>query len=199
MTILVSLTCPTCVTIFEAYPAHIRQGRRYCSRGCALEMQAKERAAALPIQFWLRVDIGGPADCWPWLGRCNPPPANYGRFTIAGRRVLAHRTEYELAKGPLDVGLFACHSCDNPPCCNPAHLFPGTHQDNISDMWSKGRSGVDKRSGVLNGKAKITEAQVSEIRARATSEDQRALAREFGIAQSTLSAIALRKTWKHIP
>jgi DNA-binding Xre family transcriptional regulator len=88
-------------------------------------------------QFWSRVDkSGGPDACWPWV---KAKPGKYGSVTINGKPKVASRVAYELARGPLAPGLLACHTCDNPPCCNPAHLFAGTYYDNTMDAIRKGR------------------------------------------------------------
>ena len=105
--------------------------------------------------------------CWEWTGYRER--FGHGVTTIPGssRAVKAHRASYVLLRGPIPDGMFVCHKCDNPPCCNPAHLFLGTAADNNRDMRTKGRlvppplkSGSD-----VNG-AKLTEAQVAEIRRR---------------------------------
>ncbi len=108
----------------------------------------QRREAAFAERFWSRIDKNGPVHpvlgtpCWPWMGRCDSN--GYGLFDVRedSRRAhprFAHRIAYALIFGPLPSGIFACHHCDNPPCCNPAHLFPGTNADNVADMWSKGR------------------------------------------------------------
>lgn len=79
--------------------------------------------------------------CWEW--QRYRLWTGYGRMTVDGRMTNAHRVAYELYVGPIPAGLLLCHKCDNPPCCNPEHLFPGTHQDNMDDARSKGRLGAD--------------------------------------------------------
>jgi hypothetical protein len=98
---------------------------------------------ALAERFWEKVDKGGPEHpvlktrCWIWVA-CRTDEG-YGRIIIRGWVAKAHRVAWELANGPIRAGLLVCHRCDNPPCCNPAHLFEGTGLDNSRDMVAKGR------------------------------------------------------------
>ena len=86
-------------------------------------------------KFWSKVNRRGPDDCWEWMNS-----GTYGHFYIGkGQARPAHRIAYELTYGDIPVGLCVCHHCDNPPCCNPTHLFVGTVQDNMRDKVAKGR------------------------------------------------------------
>jgi len=92
-------------------------------------------------RFWSRVAKGD--GCWEWTGARKPN--GYGDLTIRPRRWSAHRFAYTVAVGPIPAGMVVCHTCDNPPCCNPAHLFLGTQADNMADMGRKGRRASSPR------------------------------------------------------
>jgi hypothetical protein len=82
---------------------------------------------------------GGAGECWPWRGSLNGKNG-YGSFFPAGRRrVYAHRFAWEIVRGEIPPGLCVCHRCDNPRCCNPAHLFLGSRFVNALDMARKER------------------------------------------------------------
>lgn len=78
--------------------------------------------------------------CWVWTGPTNKK--GYGRIGIRVKRAsrLAHRAAWLLMVGDIPPGIFVCHHCDNPPCCNPAHLFLGTNKENKEDSKRKGRT-----------------------------------------------------------
>lgn len=142
----------------------------------------------LAERLWSRVQIGAPDECWPWLGAMNKQ-TGYGAISLPGRgagMAGTHRVAYELTNGPVD-GLEVRHTCDNRPCCNPGHLIPGSHAENMQDMAERARSGGTR----------LTAAQVLEIRSR-TGERQSTLADEFGVTQANISAIVGGKTWKHL-
>lgn len=100
-------------------------------------------------RFWEKVRVLGPDDCWPW-GSAGAH-SDRGRFKIQGRLYSPPRVAYALTKGkiPAGSGYHGCvvrHTCDNPPCCNPRHLEPGSHQDNVDDMVKRAarkRGGAD--------------------------------------------------------
>ncbi|MEI6046333.1 MAG: HNH endonuclease signature motif containing protein, partial [Chloroflexota bacterium] len=90
------------------------------------------------VLFWSKVARGEADKCWPWLGVKHSN--GYGSFSFAGYGYKAHRVAYELSTGQdIPENLFACHHCDNRLCCNPSHLFIGTHTDNMRDAIAKGR------------------------------------------------------------
>lgn len=109
----------------------------------------------------------------------------------------AHRLSWLIHFGEIPPEMHVCHRCDNPPCVNPRHLFLGTNLDNRRDSIAKGRFRVGR--GERHRSAKLTEAQVREIRQRRELGDrQEALAAEFGVSGCAISNIHRRKTWAHV-
>lgn len=145
---------------------------------------------SIATRFWEKVDKSG--DCWIWTGYTNP--AGYGTFGMDRSVKLAHRVAYEMLVVPIPVGMCLCHRCDNPPCVNPAHMFVGTQRDNTNDAMEKRRL----QRGSRNGRAKLTEGLVFDIRAmRFRGFPIKHIAEMFEITESTVSSVVNRKTWKH--
>ena len=93
----------------------------------------------LEERFWQKVDKGADDVCWVWKGWRYP--SGYGHFQIGVlKKETAHRMAYKLSYPDFDPNLDVCHRCDNPPCCNPKHLWQGTHKENMADMRAKGRN-----------------------------------------------------------
>lgn len=136
------------------------------------------------------VDRRGPDECWEWTGGRNK--TGYGKFFIDGQTVGAHRWAYIFASGPIAEGELIRHTCDNPPCCNPRHLLPGTHEQNMQDKADRGRA----PRGGKNWTARLTASQVLEIRKRAgVGETHVALAKEFRVHRNTVRAAVAGETW----
>lgn len=97
-------------------------------------------------RFWAKVHICGPDDCWPWLRAVDRD--GYGWFTVGTHRdhrpYRAHRIAFIISFGVIPDTVHVLHDCDNPPCCNPAHLWPGSNAENIRDRNTKGRSNLTR-------------------------------------------------------
>lgn len=141
--------------------------------------------------------------CWLWLGT-ERGSNGYGGIKVNGKPMAAHRYSWELANGPVPIGMLVCHRCDVPACVNPAHLFLGTHQDNADDKVSKGRQvkGDKWRAAALHlvkrgedrQDAKLTWSTVRSI--RADCRPQRKIAADYSISQNLVSRVKNHKTWK---
>jgi len=191
----VTIICAHCRKEFTIYPS---DPHKFCSRACVF---AHWLATDEMSRFWAKVDkSGGPDACWPWTGARNS--ANYGNFnTRDGKTWPAHRLAWTLTNGPIQEGLLIRHyDCDNPPCCNPKHLLPGTLVDNRADSDRKGRARSGNHKGSANGRAKLTARDIQEIRAlSAQGVYQDDIARQYHIGQTHVSRIVRRESWTHIP
>jgi hypothetical protein len=148
---------------------------------------------SLEERFWPKVRKSD--TCWNWIA--SRTKLGYGQiyFKENGvRRVLkASRVSWEIHHGPVQNNLHVCHTCDNPACVNPDHLFLGTPLDNALDKVAKGRArGPSVGCGIQNNK-KLSQEQVSAIRAAIGS--QKSIASRFGINQSQVSRIRNGKRW----
>lgn len=169
--------------------------------------------------FWSRVDMSvGPDACWPYTGKRDSD--GYGQVRYAGRRPHASRVAYIFTHGAIPGELQVLHRCDNPPCCNPAHLFLGTNADNMTDKARKGRCNPRCTVGLLRGNpstqfkpghvavgdrgvrtaAKLTTEQVLAARSRyaAGGVTERQLASEYGIGKSAMHDLLSGKNWHSV-
>jgi hypothetical protein len=150
-------------------------------------MKPGPKADVTPDRFWTRVDKSDPDGCWLWTG-CTTA-AGYGRLSWGSVLSSAHRVAYMLAVGPIQPGEHILHRCDNPPCCNPAHLSAGTNRDNMLDAASKGR-------GPWMSRRFLTPDQADVI--RTSGQGTTALARQYGVGESTVRKIRDGVTYRTV-
>lgn len=131
--------------------------------------------------------------CFLWLGAVNAKGA-HGRMEVAGRMVFAHRVAWEAANGPIPEGLCVLHKCDVPSCINPEHLFLGTQAANMQDKINKGRAIYQRGEG--HHQARLSVDQVIAI--RRDTRRQRIIADDYGVTRGLVSAIKIRRAWRHI-
>lgn len=150
-------------------------------------------------RFWAKVDKRGPDECWLWTASADRD--GYGRIGAGGAgapMMRAHRLSWELRHGLVPAGSLVCHRCDNPPCCNPAHLFVGTVTDNNRDRGRKGRS--RDQLGEKNEMAVLCADDVRQIRVLRASHGW-SLARLgalFGVTGGAVRKIVLNINWRHV-
>lgn len=147
-------------------------------------MASGRKVRSLKDRFWAKVKKT--KSCWVWTGYC--APNGYGKINLCDTRqkvVAAHRLSWEWANGKdIPNGLYILHSCDNPPCVNPKHLFLGTQQDNVKDRERKGRG--NQPINLQNGKAKHSNETVLAIRALAGRHTYKELSNLFNVPMGTI-------------
>jgi HNH endonuclease len=155
------------------------------------------RYPPLAQRLWAKVDRHGPDECWEWQGHRDR--GGYGQITDGKKSRRVHQVAWETTRGPIPAGLHVLHSCDNPPCCNPAHLYLGDNAQNVGDRVARRRSA--NLRGTEHGRAMVTEKNVLAIRARyargGTTYPE--LASIYGVSSQAIAAIVSRRTWRHLP
>lgn len=173
-----------------------------------IDPQTGRFVSVVPLieRFWSYVSRSDDPDaCWSWTGALDTK--GYGTITV--RRVedlpegfehkssdlyFAHRLSYAMFVGPIPVGLDVLHTCDNPPCVKPAHLYPGTHQDNMADRQRKGRDAYGQR----NGNTHLTDELVKEILSLKGQYSSLTIAPWYHVSSTTILNIWNKKTFKRI-
>ena len=167
--------------------------------------------------FWRHINKDGPtmphmeSPCWIWTAF--KTERGYGRVGVGPKVMAAHRISWIIAHGQIPLMMCVCHRCDNPSCCNPSHFFLGTQADNVRDREIKKRGNraygdnhgsrihpESRPRGEAHGSAKLTAAQVLEIRALYAAGDitLKQLATQFNVSNVHIRFIVIRKLWKHL-
>jgi hypothetical protein len=143
-------------------------------------------------RFWRNTSVRPDGACWAWGNRRN---GGYGRTRYGDRTIAAHRLSWIIHNGAIPPdGMYVCHSCDNPSCVNPEHLFLGTSAENNADMLRKGRN--RQVAGERHWRAKLTESDVDYI--RTARESAAVLAGRLGVSVSTINRARAGCSWKHV-
>lgn len=150
-------------------------------------------------KFWARVTMLGSNECWPWVGAVDKR-SGYGLLPGVkpnGRKLnyFTHRLAYAFNKGPVPPGLIVLHSCDNPICCNPAHLSVGNDLQNSREAFERGRIrlGAERRQSILNDRL------VRHIRAlRDGGSTTLQIGRKLGLNTATVYGVVSGKSWRHV-
>ncbi len=202
-------SCMTCNIKFMAkkYDAPIR----FCSVKCIRYTGNKDRLINKNNGFWkvatddekkqriidsFNLFVVKKEGCWGWSKSLDR--SGYTRISVGTRKIiLGHRASWLIHKGDIPDGIFVCHSCDNPGCTNPDHLFLGSPKDNTADCLKKGRR--KSAYGENHYKSKLNKEQVIEIRElKKLNYSYGDLAKRFNVSPSTIQGIVERKRWKHI-
>lgn len=186
-----TFTCEGCGKQVEIPPRG--RARSFCCRSCWRE----HNRTPIADRFAAYVGPTNENGCILWIGLANEH--GYGMIGRGGKHgghCLATRVAWELAHGPIPDGLYVLHRCDNPKCVNVAHLFLGTHADNMADKVAKRRHSF----GAHRPCAKLTDDNIRAIRLRYSGGGitQQALADEYGVAISQINWAVNRLSWKHV-
>ena len=187
--------CAECGLSFTKDPRNTHKYWETRAKFCSKECTGKHRTASKPIldretvfRTWFDPSVDG---CWPWKGAQDKD--GYGIFAFDGKTARAHRVALVLSGVDVPKGGLVCHTCDNPSCVNPAHLYFGSNRQNSDDKMNRGRS----VKGARHYAAKLTDADVIAI--RSMDGTHVSIAAMFGISHSNVTMIRQRKTWKHLP
>lgn len=146
-------------------------------------------------RFWAKVKKGRGSGCWTWTGAAKG--AGYGILKIEGRTVRANRLSFELKHGRSPKG-HVLHTCDNPSCVRPSHLYEGDAQRNAADREERGRGNHVR--GSANPRARLCDAEVRVIKAllRRGNMTQQAIADHYNIKRSAVADIKAGRSWSHV-
>jgi HNH endonuclease len=189
----VEVSCKNCSKKYFVSEGIIANGHgKFCSRKC------KHDSMVIPLKdrFFSSIGLKNDNGFMLWILSTNKD--GYGKTCDDNNKhVLAHRVAYEFAFGPIPDGMQVLHKCDNPPCCNPEHLFLGTHGNNMGDKAEKRRS--YRPSGEKNVNARLSEKDVLEIiDMKKQGFSGKEISRVKKVCEGAVSSICSGKSWKHI-
>ena len=141
-------------------------------------------------RFWSKTNKQGPDDCWEWFGWRRGTKMEYGGMRVGDKFYLAHRLSWEIHNGPIPEDMLVCHTCDNPPCVNPAHLFLGTTLDNVRDKMEKGRY-YCRHKLINNDIPRIREASLFGAKVKD-------LAHIYDVSRACINAVIYKNNWAHV-
>lgn len=191
--------CKQCGKVFYRPLAVINQRPcMFCSKPCRIAFEQ-----FTPEKFWSRVDKNGPVParypelgpCWEWQHTRHDH--GYGITYLNFKAAKAHRVAFYLHHGRWPMP-YALHFCDNPPCCNPKHLFEGTHLENMRDAADKGRMRSNPHHGEDTWNAKLTWEVVEQIRIERSTlkTSMYTIAKKHGVSRGCISHVVNNHTWK---
>jgi hypothetical protein len=153
------------------------------------------RVASVSKRLSEKTQFCAETGCLEWKAKTRVN-GGYGALCVGRRgQIRAHRAAWVLAHGLIPAGLYVCHSCDNPLCCNVAHLFLGTPADNMADKERKGRGTKPPRKyGAAHHKTTMTPEQVADV--QGSSESLHCLAKKYGVSTKTIWRMKKRLTWR---
>lgn len=183
--------------------------QRFCSRSCSARARPANTYAALLERLHSRIARGEPGACWPFTGKCDAD--GYGLISWKRRSRRATRVLWESLHGSIAPGLVVRHRCDQPGCCNPAHLQLGTPSENVGDAVKRGRMARGDRSprrryperfplGEQVTTSRLDAAKVYAMRAAhvAGEANYRQLALRYGVSPPAARKAVLGLSWRHL-
>lgn len=208
------ISCLVCGKQFKAFPCKgAKPQRKYCGRKCLYASQNGRSMPKMPLEERFLLNVNKTESCWLWTGAT---VNGYGVLRRDYKNRPAHRLSWEIHFGTIPDGLFVLHDCDKNyqpgdktyrKCVNPAHLWLGTHQQNMDDMVAKKRQRVGPRDpsiisrGEKHANAKLTKDAVEFIRkcnGSATSEEATNMATMFGVTVHAIRHVLYCQSWKHV-
>lgn len=191
---MIDRVCVMCGAAFKVYPSWVRRGAGFCcSSVCRNRRIAARNRVPVIERFWRNVQKT--ETCWLWMG--SKTNGGYGQITDDfDRNLRTHRCSWEIHFGPIPDDMHILHTCDNPACVNPDHLFLGDDTSNYADSRAKNRHAHGER----HGQAKLTEPAVLSIRAEyaAGGISMQRLADKHHVSQNAIRRICNGDTWRHL-